>query len=111
MKDPYLLQIKILSFDSYQIDLALSKIKKKFPFVNINVGALPTKVQKYTVLRSPFVHKKSREQFEIRQFKKIFGMSFNDLNVMKKCITYCATLSSVSVQMKVHKKCLIKRIN
>jgi small subunit ribosomal protein S10 len=32
---------------------------------------LPTKIQKYTVLRSPHVDKKSREQFEIRVHKRL----------------------------------------
>jgi small subunit ribosomal protein S10 len=32
---------------------------------------LPTRIEKYTVLRSPFVDKKSREQFEIRTHKRI----------------------------------------
>jgi small subunit ribosomal protein S10 len=30
---------------------------------------LPTRINKYTVLRSPFVNKKSREQFEMRTTK------------------------------------------
>jgi len=32
---------------------------------------LPTKISKYTVLRSPHVDKKSREQFEIRSHKRL----------------------------------------
>ncbi len=32
---------------------------------------LPTRVEKYTVLRSPHVDKKSREQFEIRTHKRV----------------------------------------
>ncbi len=32
---------------------------------------LPTKIERYTVLRSPHVDKKSREQFEIRTHKRI----------------------------------------
>ena len=32
---------------------------------------LPTKTEKYTVLRSPHVNKKSREQFEIRTHKRM----------------------------------------
>ena len=32
---------------------------------------LPTKIQKYTVLRSPHVDKKSREQFEVRTHKRL----------------------------------------
>ncbi len=32
---------------------------------------LPTRVERYTVLRGPFIDKKSREQFEIRTHKRI----------------------------------------
>lgn len=32
---------------------------------------LPTKIEKYTLLRSPHVDKKARDQFEIRTHKRI----------------------------------------
>ena len=32
---------------------------------------LPTRIKKYTVLRSPHVDKKSREQFEVRTHKRL----------------------------------------
>jgi len=35
---------------------------------------LPTKINKYTVLRSPFVNKKSREQFEMRTHKRLIDI-------------------------------------
>jgi small subunit ribosomal protein S10 len=35
---------------------------------------LPTKINKYTVLRSPHVNKKSREQFEIRTHKRLIDI-------------------------------------
>lgn len=35
---------------------------------------LPTGITKYTVLRSPFTDKKSREQFEIRTHKRILDI-------------------------------------
>ena len=36
---------------------------------------LPVKINRYTVLRSPHVNKKSREQFEIRTFKRLLEIS------------------------------------
>jgi small subunit ribosomal protein S10 len=36
---------------------------------------LPTRVERYTVLRSPHIDKKSREQFEIRTHKRILFIS------------------------------------
>ncbi|MBS0012748.1 MAG: 30S ribosomal protein S10 [Desulfobacterales bacterium] len=35
---------------------------------------LPTRVNKYTVLRSPHVNKKSREQFEVRTHKRLLDI-------------------------------------
>jgi len=35
---------------------------------------LPTSINKYTVLRSPHVDKKSREQFEIRTHKRLIDI-------------------------------------
>ena len=36
---------------------------------------LPTRIERYTVLRSPFIDKKSREQFEIRTHKRLIYIS------------------------------------
>ncbi len=36
---------------------------------------LPTRIERYTVLRSPHIDKKSREQFEIRTHKRIIYIS------------------------------------
>ena len=35
---------------------------------------LPTKIQKYTILRSPHVNKTSREQFESRTHKRLIDI-------------------------------------
>ena len=35
---------------------------------------LPTRINKFTVLRSPFVNKKSREQFEMRTHKRLIDI-------------------------------------
>ena len=36
---------------------------------------LPTKIERYTVLRSPFADKRSREQFEIRMHKRLIDVT------------------------------------
>ena len=35
---------------------------------------LPTRIEKFTVLRSPHIDKKSREQFEIRTHKRVLDI-------------------------------------
>ena len=37
-------------------------------------SSLPTRIERYTVLRSPHVDKKSREQFEIRTHKRLIDI-------------------------------------
>jgi ribosomal protein S10 len=50
-----------------------TKIQKTIEFITYFKSiTLPKKIQKFTVLRSPHVNKKSREQFETRLYKQIF---------------------------------------
>ncbi len=74
-KEPELkIRIKLRSYDSKVIDKSCQQI------INITeregvkaVGPipLPTETKKYTVNRSTFVHKDSREQFEMRIHKRL----------------------------------------
>ncbi len=43
---------------------------------------LPTRINKFTVLRSPHVNKKSREQFEMRTHKRLVDILDPTSNVM-----------------------------
>ncbi len=42
----------------------------------------PIKIKKYTVLRSPHVNKKSREQFEIRTYKRLIQIKTKNNNLL-----------------------------
>ena len=56
---------------------SLIKILKKIKSLNIQtpkIVPLPTKIQRYTVLRSPHIDKKSREQFEMRTHKRLIDI-------------------------------------
>jgi small subunit ribosomal protein S10 len=50
---------------------------------------LPTEIKKYTVNRSPFIYKNSREQFEIRTHKRVIDI----LNPSPKTIEALTNLS------------------
>ncbi|MGX7638268.1 30S ribosomal protein S10 [Candidatus Karelsulcia muelleri] len=61
-------KIKIKAFDGYILNLSVIKIINYISKQNIKVIGpitLPTKKKIYTILRSPHVHKKSREQFKL----------------------------------------------
>jgi len=66
--------IRLNSYDHRIIDLSCEKIVD----VAIRTGAsvagpvpLPTRIEKYTVIRGPHIDKRSREQFEMRTHKRL----------------------------------------
>ena len=64
---------------------------------------LPTRVEKYTVLSSPFVNKKSRQQFEIRTHKRLIDI----VQATAKTIEALNKLSlpaGVEIKIKAHTK-------
>jgi ribosomal protein S10 len=70
----YKIELHIKSFDQFYINLAVYFVKNFLYLLNVtNVTQvfLPKKLKKFTVLRSPHIDKKSREQFEIRTYKRL----------------------------------------
>lgn len=71
------LRIKIRAYDSKIIDQATDTILKTIARSGAKVIGpipLPTEKKKYTVNRSTFVHKDSRDQFEMRVHKRIIDI-------------------------------------
>ena len=64
----------ICSIDKTLLGIYLTFLKNIFKKLNIVYTStnLPLKIKKITLLKSPHVHKKAREQFEIKKFKKLF---------------------------------------
>lgn len=63
------IRIKLRAFDHRVLDQSAREIVNTAKRTGANVRGpipLPTKIEKFTVIRSPHVNKKSREQFEIR---------------------------------------------
>ena len=71
------IRIKVKSFDHKIIDqtakLIIDTAVKTGAIVNGPIP-LPTKIEKFTVNKSTFVHKTSREQFEIRTHKRLLDI-------------------------------------
>ena len=68
------IRIKLKSYDHNLVDKSAEKIVKTVKSTGAVVSGpvpLPTHKRVYTVLRSPFVNKKSREQFEMRVHKRL----------------------------------------
>ena len=70
-------RIKLKSFDHTLVDQSAKKIVKTVKSTGAVVSGpipLPTNKKIFTVLRSPHVNKKSREQFELNSYKRLLDI-------------------------------------
>lgn len=71
------IRIRLKAFDHKLLDQSAGEIVDTAKRTGARVAGpvpLPTHIEKYTVLRSPHVNKKSREQFEIRTHKRLLDI-------------------------------------
>jgi small subunit ribosomal protein S10 len=71
------IRIRLRAFDQRVLDQSTGEIvdtAKRTGARVIGPIPLPTDIERYTVLRSPHVDKKSREQFEIRTHKRLLDI-------------------------------------
>lgn len=71
------IRINLRAYDHRLLDRSLKEIVETAKRTGAKVAGpvpLPTRVHKVTVLRSPHVDKKSREQFEIRTHKRLIDI-------------------------------------
>ncbi len=71
------IRIRMESYDHRVLDQSATEIvatAKRTGAKVLGPIPLPTRVERYTVLRSPHVDKKSREQFEIRTHKRLIDI-------------------------------------
>lgn len=72
------IRIRMEAYDHHILDRAAAQIVETAKRTGAKVVGpvpLPTKIERYTVNRSPHVDKKSREQFEIRTHKRIIDIA------------------------------------
>ena len=71
------IRIRMEAYDSKALDLSAKEIVEQARRTNARVSGpvpLPTRIERYTVLRSPHVNKKSREQFDMRTHKRLIDI-------------------------------------
>jgi len=71
------IRIRLKAFDHKLLDQSAVEIVDTAKRTGARIAGpipLPTKIERYTVLRSPHVDKKSREQFEIRTHKRLLDI-------------------------------------
>jgi len=97
------IRIKLKSYDYNLVDKSAEKIVKTVKTTGAVVNGpipLPTNKRKFTVLRSPFVNKKSREQFQLNSYKRlmdIYSSSSKTVDALMKL----ELPSGVEVEIKV----------
>jgi len=71
------IRIKLKAYDHRVLDLSASEIIQTVERTGARVAGpipLPSKREVYTVLRSPFIDKKSREQFQMVTHKRLIDI-------------------------------------
>ncbi|MBL7689939.1 MAG: 30S ribosomal protein S10, partial [Bdellovibrionaceae bacterium] len=71
------IRIRLKAFDHKLLDQSTREIVETARRTGARVAGpipLPTRINRYTVLRSPHVDKKSREQFEVRTHKRMLDI-------------------------------------
>ena len=71
------IRIKLVSYDHEMVDQAAEKIVNTMREAGAKISGpipLPTEKEIVTILRSPFKHKDSREQFELRTHKRLIDI-------------------------------------
>ena len=76
-------------YSSYFLYIRFLRVKKS---INFGLASLPKKVSTFTVLRSPHIDKRSREQFRLIKYKKVlhFPIFFSSSNfyLLKKSFLF-----------------------
>ena len=97
------IRIKLKSYDHNLVDKSSEKIVRAVKTTGAVVSGpipLPTVKEKFTVLKSPHVNKKAREQFEVSSYKRlmdIYSPSSKTVDALMKL----ELPSGVDVEIKV----------
>ncbi len=77
MPEAQKIRIRMEAYDHEVLDQSAEQIVNAVLRTGARISGpvpLPTRIERYTVLRSPHVNKKSREQFEIRTHRRIIDI-------------------------------------
>ena len=71
------IRIRVKAYDHRTLDTSAKEILDTAKITGADVRGpipLPTRIEKFTVLKGPHIDKKSREQFEIRTHKRLMDI-------------------------------------
>jgi small subunit ribosomal protein S10 len=97
------LRIRVKAYEYKVLDLSVKQIidtAMRYDAKVIGPIPLPTEIKKYTVNRSPFVYKNSREQFEMRVHRRVIDI-INPTPKIMDALTNLSLPSGVSIDVKI----------
>ncbi|OIP79326.1 MAG: 30S ribosomal protein S10 [Candidatus Portnoybacteria bacterium CG_4_8_14_3_um_filter_44_10] len=97
------IRIKIRAYDHKVIDQSARQIIEAAQRYGSEVRGpipLPTEIRKYTVNRSTFVHKDSREQFEMRIHKRLIDI-FDPSSKVTDALMNLSLPAGVDIEIKM----------
>jgi small subunit ribosomal protein S10 len=97
------IRIRLKAYDHRVLDQSALQIVNTAQQTGARVAGpipLPTHIEKYTVMRSPFVHKKARDQFEIRTHKRIIDI-IDPANKTIESLTKLELPAGVDIEIKL----------
>ncbi len=97
------LRIKLKAYDSKVIDNSARQIVEtalRYGAKILGPVPLPTEIHKYTVNRTSFVHKDSREQFEMRVHKRLIDILNPNQNIIDALINLTLP-AGVDIEVKI----------
>ncbi len=97
------LRIRVRAYDHKILDASVKQILDtalRYDAIVTGPVPLPTEIKKYTVNRSTFVHKKAREQFEMRVHKRVLDID-NPSPKIIDALTNLTLPSGVTIDVKM----------
>jgi small subunit ribosomal protein S10 len=97
------IRIRLKAYDHRILDQSAMQIVDTAQQTGARVSGpvpLPTEIDKYTVLRSPFIDKDSREQFEIRTHKRLIDI-IDPTNKTVEALTRLNLPAGVDIEIKL----------
>ena len=98
-----ILRIRVRAYESKILDASVKQIidtAVRHDAVIVGPVPLPTEIKKYTVNRSPFIYKNTREQFEIRVHKRLIDIINPNAKTIE-ALTNLSLPSGVDIDVKM----------
>lgn len=102
-KNEQRIRIRLKAFDSRIIDRSAKQIIETLERLDIKIIGpvpLPTEISRFTVNRSTFIHKDSREQFEMRTHKRLIEIP-NPTPKIVDALTNLSLPAGVDIEIKM----------